>query len=152
MLYKKDPKLLKQLQYCEDTGIPLAAIVGEQELTDGVVKLRDVATREEVSLPFYARFQKCFQNLAITRRLWVFPQCWCSSGELQHRSAPENQHQLCQYLQQVLRARWSCALLRVSLVLPLPLRLLCRLISQEKSLLMRSEEGWSPRTSLTRAA
>ncbi|NXF16493.1 SYHC protein, partial [Rhodinocichla rosea] len=48
MLYKKDPKLLKQLQYCEDTGIPLAAIVGEQELADGVVKLRDVATRKEV--------------------------------------------------------------------------------------------------------
>lgn len=52
MLYKKDPKLLKQLQYCEDTGIPLAAIVGEQELTDGVVKLRDVATRVEVRMPF----------------------------------------------------------------------------------------------------
>ncbi|XP_029853419.1 histidine--tRNA ligase, cytoplasmic-like isoform X3 [Aquila chrysaetos chrysaetos] len=51
MLYKKDPKLLKQLQYCEDTGIPLAAIIGEQELTDGVVKLRDVATREEVDIP-----------------------------------------------------------------------------------------------------
>ncbi|NWX17757.1 SYHC protein, partial [Aegotheles bennettii] len=50
MLYKKDPKLLKQLQYCEDTGIPLAAIVGEQELADGVVKLRDVATREEVRM------------------------------------------------------------------------------------------------------
>lgn len=55
MLYKKDPKLLKQLQYCEDTGIPLAAIVGEQELADGVVKLRDVATREEVRMPFYTR-------------------------------------------------------------------------------------------------
>ncbi|XP_027644558.2 histidine--tRNA ligase, cytoplasmic-like isoform X1 [Falco biarmicus] len=51
MLYKKDPKLLKQLQYCEDTGIPLAAIVGEQELTDGVIKLRNVATREEVDIP-----------------------------------------------------------------------------------------------------
>ncbi|XP_051649680.1 histidine--tRNA ligase, cytoplasmic-like isoform X2 [Manacus candei] len=51
MLYKKDPKLLKQLQYCEDTGIPLAAIVGEQELADGVVKLRDVPTREEVDIP-----------------------------------------------------------------------------------------------------
>ncbi|NWT73410.1 SYHC protein, partial [Prunella himalayana] len=50
MLYKKDPKLLKQLQYCEDTGIPLAAIVGEQELADGVVKLRDVATRKEVRM------------------------------------------------------------------------------------------------------
>ncbi|NWX08689.1 SYHC protein, partial [Caloenas nicobarica] len=51
VLYKKNPKLLNQLQYCEDTGIPLVAIVGEQELKDGVVKLRVVATREEVNVP-----------------------------------------------------------------------------------------------------
>ncbi|NWJ02448.1 SYHC protein, partial [Crypturellus undulatus] len=50
MLYKKNPKLLNQLQYCEDTGVPLVAIVGEQELKDGVVKLRVVATREEVDV------------------------------------------------------------------------------------------------------
>ncbi|XP_061858676.1 histidine--tRNA ligase, cytoplasmic-like [Colius striatus] len=51
IVYKKDPKLLKQLQYCEDTGIPLAAIIGEQELRDAVVKLRDVPTRQEVDIP-----------------------------------------------------------------------------------------------------
>ncbi|XP_025071889.1 histidine--tRNA ligase, cytoplasmic-like isoform X3 [Alligator sinensis] len=51
MLYRENPKLLKQLHYCEDTGIPLAAIIGEQELKDGVVKLRDVATRQEVDIP-----------------------------------------------------------------------------------------------------
>ncbi|NXF16495.1 SYHC protein, partial [Rhodinocichla rosea] len=50
MLYKKNPKLLNQLQYCEETGIPLVAIVGEQELKEGVVKLRIVATREEVNV------------------------------------------------------------------------------------------------------
>ncbi|XP_064017449.1 histidine--tRNA ligase, cytoplasmic isoform X2 [Pogoniulus pusillus] len=50
VLYKKNPKLLNQLQYCEDSGIPLVAIVGEQELKDGVVKLRVVATREEVNV------------------------------------------------------------------------------------------------------
>ncbi|XP_075712387.1 histidine--tRNA ligase, cytoplasmic-like isoform X1 [Rhinoderma darwinii] len=50
MLHKKNPKLLTQLQYCEKTGIPLVAIIGEQELQDGVVKLRDVATREEVNV------------------------------------------------------------------------------------------------------
>ncbi|XP_054841207.1 histidine--tRNA ligase, cytoplasmic [Eublepharis macularius] len=50
MLYKKNPKLLNQLQYCEETGIPLVAILGEQELKDGVVKLRDVTTREEVDI------------------------------------------------------------------------------------------------------
>ncbi|XP_043377460.1 histidine--tRNA ligase, cytoplasmic isoform X2 [Chelonia mydas] len=51
MLYKKNPKLLNQLQYCEDMGIPLAAIVGEQELKNGIVKLRVVASREEVDIP-----------------------------------------------------------------------------------------------------
>ncbi|XP_067423001.1 histidine--tRNA ligase, cytoplasmic isoform X3 [Emydura macquarii macquarii] len=50
MLYKRNPKLLNQLQYCEDTGIPLVAIIGEQELKDGVIKLRVVATREEVNV------------------------------------------------------------------------------------------------------
>lgn len=50
MLYKKNPRLLEQLQYCEETGIPLAIIVGEQELNDGVVKLRDVVTRKEVGV------------------------------------------------------------------------------------------------------
>ncbi|KAA0709674.1 Histidine--tRNA ligase, cytoplasmic [Triplophysa tibetana] len=51
VLYKKNPKLLSQLQHCEETGIPLVAILGEQELKDGVVKLRNVGTREEVDVP-----------------------------------------------------------------------------------------------------
>ncbi|XP_063784860.1 histidine--tRNA ligase, cytoplasmic-like isoform X3 [Pseudophryne corroboree] len=51
MLYKRRPKLLTQLQHCERTGIPLVAIIGEQELKDGMVKLRDVATRQEVDVP-----------------------------------------------------------------------------------------------------
>uniref|UniRef100_A0A669CR70 histidine--tRNA ligase n=1 Tax=Oreochromis niloticus TaxID=8128 RepID=A0A669CR70_ORENI len=50
LMYKKNPKLLSQLQYCEEAGIPLVAILGEQELKDGVVKLRVVATREEVDI------------------------------------------------------------------------------------------------------
>ena len=43
--YKKNPKMLNQLQYCEDNGIPLAVIIGESELEKGVVKLREIATR-----------------------------------------------------------------------------------------------------------
>ncbi|XP_051505281.1 histidine--tRNA ligase isoform X1 [Myxocyprinus asiaticus] len=50
-LYKKNPKLLNQLQQCEEKGIPLVAILGEQELKDGVVKLRNVTSREEVDVP-----------------------------------------------------------------------------------------------------
>ncbi len=30
--YKKNPKMLNQLQYCEETGIPLAVVIGESEL------------------------------------------------------------------------------------------------------------------------
>ena len=48
--YKKNPKMLTQLQYCEDAGIPLAAIIGETELQKGVVKLRVVKTREEIEV------------------------------------------------------------------------------------------------------
>ncbi|GAB1608506.1 histidine--tRNA ligase, cytoplasmic-like [Argonauta hians] len=45
--YKKSPKMLDQFQYCENSGIPLAVIIGESEIKEGVVKLRVVATREE---------------------------------------------------------------------------------------------------------
>ncbi|KAH7968702.1 hypothetical protein HPB52_010685 [Rhipicephalus sanguineus] len=49
--YKQNPKLLAQLQYCEERSIPLAIIIGESELQKGVVKLRKVATREEFEVP-----------------------------------------------------------------------------------------------------
>jgi len=48
--YKKNPKMLNQLQYCEENGIPFAVIIGESELQKGVVKLRDIATREETEV------------------------------------------------------------------------------------------------------
>jgi histidyl-tRNA synthetase len=46
--YKANPKLLDQLQYCEDKGIGMAIIIGESELQKGIVKLRNIASREEV--------------------------------------------------------------------------------------------------------
>ncbi|XP_029034173.2 histidine--tRNA ligase, cytoplasmic isoform X1 [Osmia bicornis bicornis] len=48
--YKKNPKLLGQLQHCEENDIPLAVIIGEGELARGEVTLRDVASRREVSV------------------------------------------------------------------------------------------------------
>ncbi|CAG9822580.1 unnamed protein product [Phaedon cochleariae] len=48
--YKKNPKLLVQLQHCEENSIPLAVILGESELKNGVVKLRVVSTREEIEV------------------------------------------------------------------------------------------------------
>lgn len=48
--YKKNPKLLAQLQHCEEYGIPLAIIIGESEIQKGVVKLRDVNSRNETEI------------------------------------------------------------------------------------------------------
>ncbi|XP_021961327.1 histidine--tRNA ligase, cytoplasmic isoform X2 [Folsomia candida] len=49
--YKASPKLLQQLQYCEEMQIPWAVVIGEGELEKGIVKLRNVATREEEEIP-----------------------------------------------------------------------------------------------------
>lgn len=45
--YKLNPKLLVQLQYCEEHGIPFAVVFGDAELERGVVKLRQVFSRAE---------------------------------------------------------------------------------------------------------
>jgi len=45
--YKKNPKFLAQLQHCEENEIPWAVIIGEEEVAKGIVKLRNVITRQE---------------------------------------------------------------------------------------------------------
>lgn len=47
MSYKANPKLLGQLQTCEELAIPWAIIIGQSELEKGVVKLRGVISRHE---------------------------------------------------------------------------------------------------------
>lgn len=49
--YKSNPKLLAQLQHCEENQIPFALVLGDGELERGVVKLRDVTTRHEDEVP-----------------------------------------------------------------------------------------------------
>lgn len=48
LLYKKNPKMLTQFQFCEENGIPFCAVLGESELKEGVVTLRDMCSRQEV--------------------------------------------------------------------------------------------------------
>jgi histidyl-tRNA synthetase len=48
--YKANPKLLEQLQYCEKMLIPWVAVIGESEIKEGIIKLRNVETREELSV------------------------------------------------------------------------------------------------------
>lgn len=50
-IHKLNPKALTQFQYCQDEGIPYAVIIGPDELTRGVVKVRDSETREETIVP-----------------------------------------------------------------------------------------------------
>lgn len=49
--YKLNPKLLVQLQHCEEHGIPYAVVFGDGELDRGVVKLREVFSRKEDEVP-----------------------------------------------------------------------------------------------------
>ena len=42
--------MLNQLQYCEENVIPFAIIIGESELQAGIVKLRNISTREEMDI------------------------------------------------------------------------------------------------------
>lgn len=48
MMYKKDPKFLTQVQYCEQQAVPLMVVVGDEEMKNGGVKVRDVKTQKEV--------------------------------------------------------------------------------------------------------
>ncbi|XP_017035998.1 histidine--tRNA ligase, cytoplasmic isoform X2 [Drosophila kikkawai] len=48
--YKLNPKLLVQLQHCEEHQIPLVVVLGDAELAQGLVKLREVTTRQETNV------------------------------------------------------------------------------------------------------
>lgn len=48
--YKANPKLLNDLQLCESRNIPWAIVFGEKEIESGVLKLRNITTREEIDV------------------------------------------------------------------------------------------------------
>ncbi|KRZ79710.1 Histidine--tRNA ligase, cytoplasmic [Trichinella papuae] len=68
MSYKANPKLLQQLQYCEENGIPLAVIIGEREIEKNIVKIRDVTSRQEEEVPridMVKSIQERLKNFAV---------------------------------------------------------------------------------------
>lgn len=67
--YKKNARLLVQLQHCEENGIPLVVIIGESELAKGEVTLRTVSSRLETLVPRAALVDE------INRRLRDYPSC-----------------------------------------------------------------------------
>lgn len=62
--YKKNPKMLNQLQHCEENGIPLAVVLGESELKRGVVKIRNITTRDEQEVPRESLVQELKTRIA----------------------------------------------------------------------------------------
>jgi len=63
--YKKNPKLLVQLQHCEENEIPWAVIIGEGEVASGVVKLRNVISRQEEEVKRENLVEEIFKRLRI---------------------------------------------------------------------------------------
>jgi histidyl-tRNA synthetase len=47
-MYKTKPKIRNQLSGCEKLGIPLSVIIGQNEVDQGIVKIKNFATTEEV--------------------------------------------------------------------------------------------------------
>ena len=57
--YRVNPKFLNQVQYCEDNGITVAVVIGEDELSKNVVKIRNVYTKAEVNFVSCASYRTC---------------------------------------------------------------------------------------------
>ncbi|UMM30092.1 hypothetical protein L5515_012123 [Caenorhabditis briggsae] len=64
MPLKANPKLLTQFQYAEERRIPLVVLIGERELQEGIVKLRNVVSREEKDVPLDSLVSTIRDNLA----------------------------------------------------------------------------------------
>jgi len=59
-IYPDSAKLKKQFEYADRKGIPYLAIVGDQEVTDGTVTLKNLATGEQRPVP-KEELAACFQ-------------------------------------------------------------------------------------------
>lgn len=62
--FKRNPKVLDQMQYCEEKGIPIALILGQSELENNVVTMRNVVTREQIQVPREQLLQQLKEQLA----------------------------------------------------------------------------------------
>uniref|UniRef100_A0AAG5DH22 histidine--tRNA ligase n=1 Tax=Anopheles atroparvus TaxID=41427 RepID=A0AAG5DH22_ANOAO len=63
--YKLNPKLLAQLQHCEEHQIPFAIVLGDGELSRGVVKLREIVSRKEEEVALDALVDEIRKRLVV---------------------------------------------------------------------------------------
>ncbi len=62
-LYPEPTKMKKQMQYANAKGIPFVAIVGEEELRQGIVTLRDMATGTQTAVTPEGLVEMCAKRL-----------------------------------------------------------------------------------------
>lgn len=53
---------MNQFQYCEENGIPFCAVIGEEELKNEVVTLRNMVTREQVTFQCIGVYTLFYKN------------------------------------------------------------------------------------------
>ncbi|KAG7398961.1 hypothetical protein PHYBOEH_010066 [Phytophthora boehmeriae] len=51
VMQTENPKFIKQLHYALERGTPYMVVIGEDELAKGVVKVKDMLSKDEVSVP-----------------------------------------------------------------------------------------------------
>ena len=67
-MYKKDPKMLNQFQYCEREQVPYLVIVGQDERDNGGVKIRNAVSREEVRFKLALKYLPYVLGICEIRR------------------------------------------------------------------------------------
>ena len=50
MLYKANPRIKPQLSYAEDNDVPVAVVIGGREVENGVVQVKVLQTRTQVTV------------------------------------------------------------------------------------------------------
>ena len=63
--FKPNPKMGDQLTYALEQGIPFLVLFGEDEVQQGVVKVKDMVAKEEVAVPLPMLVAKLQEALAI---------------------------------------------------------------------------------------
>jgi histidyl-tRNA synthetase len=62
--YKANPKALDQFQYCEEQSIPFCVIVGDDEIKNNIVTLKNVVTRDQEKLSRETLVEELSKRLA----------------------------------------------------------------------------------------
>ena len=58
IIYLKDEKLKKQLNYANNKGIPLVVIIGPDEQEKGIIGLRDMRKKTQLMVPMSDMIEK----------------------------------------------------------------------------------------------